>query len=151
MFTTAALLGFGRILEYSLAVRRFFYVCLAVAIALCSMTPRALHVHVSMGHSHHEHEHGPASHEHRNHSHRPSADVPRLSSCDPAAHAVFLNNKTLALSATATYVTAVVSTDQFALAPPTARYLNRRVIEPRQHSPPDSAPALPRPPPLSQA
>ena len=151
MCAPAALLGFGRILEYSLAVRRFFYACLAVVIASCSMTPRALHVHVSVGHSHHEHEHGPASHEHRSHSHRPSADLPRLSSCDPATHAVFLNHTTPVVSATATYVTAVVSTDQFALAPPTARYLNRIVIEPRQHSPPDSAPALPRPPPLSQA
>jgi hypothetical protein len=140
---------FARFLKYSLAVRRLLYACLAVAIAGLSTPSRSLHVHVSVGHSHHEHEHGPASHEHQRHVPLPAQDGPRLSSCDPVTHAVFLNHTPKVFSATATYATAVLVADPFAIAPRPARYRILARIEARQHSPPANTPVSPRPPPLT--
>ncbi|MFN8059540.1 MAG: hypothetical protein U0Q12_10270 [Vicinamibacterales bacterium] len=145
-------------MRYSLAVRRLLYACLAVAIACSSTTVRSLHVHVSAGHSHQEHNHGPASHEHprqqSHHSHEKPAqrgDVAQLIACEPATHAVFLNYSTKAVSATSIAVVATLAADPAALAPPLARYFTRVTLDPRQHSPPDGAPAFARPPPLTQA
>ena len=140
------------------AVRRLLYMCLGVAIACCSTTVRSLHWHVSVGHSHHEHDHGPASHEHQpqppHHSDEQPAngtDLAQLSACEPATHAVFLNDSTKAVSATAIAVVATMAAAPAALVPPIARDFTRITHDPRQHSPPDGAPTSARPPPLTQA
>jgi hypothetical protein len=64
-------------------------------------------------------------------------------------HAVFLNHTPKVFSATATYATAVLVADPFAIAPPPARYRILARIEARQHSPPANTPVSPRPPPLT--
>ncbi len=107
--------------------------------------PAAVHVHVYSGHDHVDHHHGPATHDH----HRPATSShdgdSRLSSCDPAAHAVFLRVATTA--ATAAVIVPFAAVELYVLAPDSARCGAMSPIDVRQHSPPGFTPRSPRAPP----
>lgn len=115
-------------------MRRPLYVCIAIVMAWALTRPAPVHVHAYSGHDHVDHHHGPATHDH----HRPATSShdgdSRLSSCDPAAHAVFLRLATT--TATAAVVVPFAAVELYVLAPDSARGGAVALIDVRQHSPP---------------
>ena len=109
--------------------------------------PAAVHVHAYSGHDHGDHDHGPATHDHDRPA--PSSDEgePRLSSCDPADHVIFLSVATTTAMATFTLPFEVV--ELYALPVRSPRGGIVPPIDARQHSPPRFTPLSPRAPPFS--
>ena len=130
-------------------MRRPLCACILIVVTWALARPAPVHVHAYSGHDHVDHHHGPATHDH----HRPATASgdgdSRVSSCDPADHAIFINVATTA--ATAAFTVPFDAVELYALPTRAPRGGRASPIDARQHSPPTWTPLPARAPPSFSA
>jgi hypothetical protein len=114
-------------------VRRPLAACLAAVMFWALLRPAAVHMHAYSGHDHADHDHGLATHDHHPRPTPSGADESDLSSCNPAAHAVFFKSATT--MASAVFAAPFEAVDLYVLAVESGGCAVMS-LEAREHGPP---------------